>query len=150
MVNSFAIVEYRDLYHLYYKRTGYCLSSSTDYSKVISTLKRLVRKYKTPQRLERALSGLLDKGEVSPKQKEWVDSLCDNGGKDYDSYVKKAVEEALEEARSNTPFNRVKKKNKTTMLRRVHKEEEQPKEVTTKLVRSKSFNKKSKKLLRIN
>lgn len=113
MKDCLILIEEKGLYKLFFKPTGYCLSSTSDYSAVMKTLRRLVRRYKKPERLERALSHLDDKGEVPPKVFEQWTNLLESGEVTiYSSVVKEEVNRVLEEMKSETPLGKLQKRKK--------------------------------------
>lgn len=113
MKDCLILIEEKGLYKLFFKPTGYCLSSTSDYSAVMKTLRRLVRKYKRPERLERALSHLEDKGQVPPKVFEQWTSLLESGEVTvYNSVVKEEVNKVLEEMKGETPLGKLQKRKR--------------------------------------
>lgn len=113
MYELFYIIETQEgWYQLCVKGTHYVLSSGSDLDKILMTLKGLVRKYRTKERLMRALSKTEDKGQVSEKTmtvyQDWYTELAHH----YDHLVNRTVKEGLEEAKQDSTFNKVKKRLK--------------------------------------
>lgn len=113
MYELFYIIETQEgWYQLCVKGTHYVLSSGSDLDKILMTLKGLVKKYRTKERLMRALSKTEDKGQVSEKTmtvyEDWYEELSHH----YDHLVKRTVKEGLEEAKQDSTFNKVKKRLK--------------------------------------
>lgn len=113
MYELFYIIETQEgWYQLCVKGTHYVLSSGSDLDQILMTLKGLVRKYRTKERLMRALSKTEDKGQVSEKTmtvyQNWYEELSHH----YDHLVKRTVKEGLEESKQDTTFNKVRKKLK--------------------------------------
>lgn len=123
MYELFYIIETQGgWYQLCIKGTHYVLSSGSDLDKVLMTLKGLVKKYRTKERLMRALSKTEDKGQVNEKTmtvyEDWYNELSHH----YDHLVKRTVKEGLEESKQDTTFNKVKKRLKVI----THKEDISP------------------------
>ena len=113
MKNCFILIEEQGLYKLYFKPTGYCLSSTSNYSAVIKTLRRLVKKYKTPERLAKALRHLEDKGEVAPKTYDlWLKQVENGDGQLYAHLLREEVGKVIEEMKSDTPLGKLQKRKK--------------------------------------
>ena len=113
MYELFYIIETQEgWYQLCVKGTHYVLSSGSDLDKILMTLKGLVRKYRTKERLMRALSKTEDKGQVNEKTmtvyNDWYNELSHH----YDHLVNRTVKEGLEEAKQDSTFNKVKKRLK--------------------------------------
>lgn len=113
MYELFYIIETQEgWYQLCVKGTHYVLSSGSDLDQILMTLKGLVKKYRTKERLMRALSKTEDKGQVSEKTmtvyQDWYTELAHH----YDHLVKRTVKEGLEESKQDTTFNKVKKRLK--------------------------------------
>ena len=123
MYEVFYIIETQeDWYQLCVKGTHYVLYSGSDLDCLLETLKRLVKKYRYKERLMKALSKTEDKGQVNEKTmtlyQKWHEELSHY----YDGLVKRTVKEALEEAKQDSTFNKVKKRLKVT----THKEDLPP------------------------
>lgn len=111
MFDCFYIVEPQEgWYRLHMKGNHYCLGSSNNLEALENTLKRLVKKYKTKERLMRSLSLLGDKGLVNDKVKKIYAEEYEQGHLMYDGLVKTIVSTSLGEVKSDTPFNRARKK----------------------------------------
>lgn len=113
MYELFYIIETQEgWYQLCVKGTHYVLSSGSDLDKILMTLKGLVKKYRTKERLMKALSKTEDKGQVNEKTmtvyEDWYEELSHH----YDHIVKRTVKEGLEESKQDSTFNKVKKKLK--------------------------------------
>ena len=113
MYEVFYIIETQeDWYQLCVKGTHYVLYSGSDLDCLLETLKRLVKKYRYKERLMKALSKTEDKGQVNEKTmtvyEDWYNELSHH----YDGLVKRTVKEALEEAKQDSTFNKVKKRLK--------------------------------------
>lgn len=118
MYEAFYIVRVReDWYQLHIKDTHYCLGAGNSLEPLVGTVKRLVKKYRTKERLLRALNKLEDKGKVCdsvlPIYKEYYNTLSGH----FDSLVKNTVKEALDEIKEDSTFNRVKKRLRTIKLK---------------------------------
>lgn len=113
MYELFYIIETQGgWYQLCIKGTHYVLSSGSDLDKVLMTLKGLVKKYRTKERLMKALSKTEDKGQVSEKTMTVYNDWCEELSHHYDHLVKRTVKEGLEESKQYTTFNKVRKKLK--------------------------------------
>ena len=113
MYELFYIIETQEgWYQLCVKGTHYVLSSGSDLDQILMTLKGLVKKYRTKERLMRALSKTEDKGQVNEKTmtvyEDWYNELSHH----YDHLVNRTVKEGLEEAKQDSTFNKVKKRLK--------------------------------------
>lgn len=113
MYELFYIIETQEgWYQLCVKGTHYVLSSGSDLDKILMTLKGLVKKYRTKERLMRALSKTEDNGQVNEKTmtvyQDWYTELAHH----YDHLVNRTVKEGLEEAKQDSTFNKVKKRLK--------------------------------------
>ena len=117
MYDVFYIVKVReDWYQLHVKDTHYCLGAGKSLEPLLRTVKRLVKKYRTKDRLLRGLSKLEDGGVVNDKTitiyKEYYNTLSGF----YSDLVKSTVKEALDEIKEDSTFNRVKRRLKTIKL----------------------------------
>lgn len=98
-------------YNLLVRDTHYCLACGSNLESFKRTIYNYVRKYKTEDRVYKALSGLSDSGIVLP-------TTFDKRSKDYgegkhlvfNDLVRGVVEKALKDNRQDTPYNRTKKK----------------------------------------
>ena len=97
--------------------THFCISCGSDLDKIVTALRRSVKRNKTKERLLRELSGLDCGGTVSPATFEQREEWYESHGQDYADLVHSTVVEALREAREedkeNSPLrkttNRLKK-----------------------------------------
>ena len=113
MYELFYIIETQEgWYQLCVKGTHYVLSSGSDLDKILMTLKGLVKKYRTKERLMRALSKTEDKGQVNEKTMTVYQDLYEELSHHYDHLVNRTVKEGLEEAKQDSTFNKVKKRLK--------------------------------------
>lgn len=114
MYDVFYIVEVgENWYHLHIKDTHYCLGATHDLEALKRTIKRLVKKYRTKERLMRGLAQMEDKGKVNENMTKIYAELYAGLHHYYDEVVKITVKEALEEVKQDSTFNRVKKRLKT-------------------------------------
>lgn len=113
MYEVFYIIQVReDWYRLHIKDTHYCLGATHNLSALLETVKRLVKKYRTKDRLLKALSQMEDKGHVSEKTFEVYSTQYEALHHYFDGLVKTTVKEALEEVKQNSTFNTVRRKLK--------------------------------------
>ena len=118
MKDLFYIVKINDgWYRLHIKDTHYCLGSGESVKPLISTVTRLVRKYKTKAKLFSALSRLEDKGHVNDKMTEVYEEEYELYGDACEDLIEEAVTKALERVKNNTPLMRSKR------ISRMHKGE---------------------------
>lgn len=111
MFECFYIVEPQEgWYRLHLSENHYCLGSSNDLEALENTLKRLVKKYRTKERLLRGLSLLEDKGLVNTSVQKVYAHEYEESHLMYDGLVKSIVKSVLEEVKNDTPFNRARKK----------------------------------------
>lgn len=114
MYDCFYIVEPREgWYRLHLKDTHYCLGSGDSIERLLNTLRRLVKKYRTKTKFLRAINHLEDRGLVGEKMLSLYREDYTNTHHLYSDIVKVAVKESLEEVKKDTPFNRVRKLVKT-------------------------------------
>lgn len=117
MYNAFYIIETQEgWYQLCLKDTHYVLSSGSDLSRILMTLKDLVKRYRTKERLMRAVKKTEDRGEVSEKTKDLYEKWFSDLSGHYDYIVKKIVKEGLNEAKEYSTFNKTKKRLKACTL----------------------------------
>lgn len=115
MQNVFYIIsnEEKTWFKLLIRKTHFCISCGEKLDRIITVLKRYVKKYKTEQKLMKVLSELEGGGIVQPKQFEYMEQVYLISGKIYEDLVYNTVQEALkenrEEVKKNNPFNRIKK-----------------------------------------
>ena len=73
----------------------------------------MVRKYKTQERLARALRGLEDKGEVEPKTYEyWINHIESEEVQRYDSALRSELTKIFEDMKSDTPLGKLQKRKR--------------------------------------
>lgn len=104
-------------YMLLVRDTHFCISCGSDLDKIITSLRRNVKRNKTKERLLRELSGLDCGGKVSPATFEQREEWYRAHGEDYADLVKSTVVEALREAREEEKENSPLRKA-TTRLKR--------------------------------
>lgn len=105
-------------YNLVLKDTHYCISCGTDLDLIGQVIYRYVRKYKIKDRVYKAISGLSDRGQVSPATFKKRQEDYDKGlHLDFNSFVKGAVEKALQDNRKDTPYHHTKKKVKAVVTK---------------------------------
>lgn len=104
-------------YMLLVRDTHFCISCGSDLEKIITSLRRSVKRNKTKERLLRELSGLDCGGRVSPATFEQREEWYRAHGQDYADLVKSTVVEALQEAREEEKKNSPLRKT-TTRLKR--------------------------------
>lgn len=113
MYEVFYIIQVReDWYRLHIKDTHYCLGATHNLSALLETVKRLVKKYRTKDRLLKALSQMEDEGHVNEKTFEVYSTQYEALHRYFDELVKTTVKEALEEVKQNSTFNTVRRKLK--------------------------------------
>lgn len=117
MYDVFYIVKVReDWYQLHIKDTHYCLGAGKSLEPLLRTVKRLVKKYRTKDRLLRGLSKLEDGGKVSEKTIGVYIEYYNTLSGFYSDLVKSTVKEAQDEVKEDSTFNRVKKRLRTIKL----------------------------------
>lgn len=103
-------------YNLVLKDTHYCISCGTDLDLIGQVIYRYVRKYKIKDRVYKAISGLSDRGQVSPATFKKRQEDYDSGAHlVFNSFVKEAVTLALYDNRRDTPYHQSKRKVKTVV-----------------------------------
>lgn len=104
-------------YMLMVRDTHFCISCGSDFDRIVSALRRSVKRNKTKERLLRELSGLDCGGKVSPATFEQREEWYRAHGEDYADLVHSTVVEALHEAREEEKKNSPLRKT-TTRLKR--------------------------------
>ena len=115
MYDLFYIVEVSpQWYNLILKDTHYCIGCGSDLESMKRTIYHYVRKYKTEDRVYRAISGLSDGGRVSPATLTQRQKVYDSGKHlVFNDLVRGVVAQALKDNRQDTPYHHVKKKVRT-------------------------------------
>lgn len=116
MYDLFYIIEVRPhWYNLIVRGTHYCISCGVDLERIKTTIYNYVRKYKTEERVYKALSRLEDKGKVSPATYDMREALYLSGVHEvFNDLVRGVVAQALKDNRQDTPYHHAKKKVRTT------------------------------------
>lgn len=101
-------------YNLIVKDTHYCVGCGSDLETLKGTIYKYVRKYKTEDRVYRALSNLSDGGRVcttvlEARKKDYL------SGKHlvFNDLIRGVVAQALKDNRQDTPYHHAKKKVRT-------------------------------------
>ena len=94
-----------DWYMLMVRDTHFCIACGSDLGKILTSLRRSVKRNKTKARLMRELSGLDCQGKVSPATYSQREEYYRNHGKDYEDLVLSVVQEALREVREEEKTN---------------------------------------------
>ena len=112
MYDLFYIVEVSpQWYNLILKDTHYCIACGSDLESMKRTIHHYVRKYKTEDRVYRAISGLSDGGRVSPATLTQRQKVYDSGKHlVFNDLVRGVVAQALKDNRQDTPYHHAKKK----------------------------------------
>lgn len=115
MYDLFYIVEVSpQWYNLILKDTHYCIGCGSDLESMKRTIHHYVRKYKTEDRVYRAISGLSDGGRVSPATLTQRQKVYDSGKHlVFNDLIRGVVAQALKENRQDTPYHHAKKKVRT-------------------------------------
>lgn len=114
MYDLFYIIEVSpQWYNLLIKDSHYCLACGGNIESFKRTIYHYVRKYKTKDRVLRAIRGLSDKGFV-PATTYDIRKGGYLSGKHivFNDLIEEVVEQALRDNRQDTPYNRTKKKIK--------------------------------------
>ena len=102
MTNTFYIAHHRtvggDWYMLIVRDTHFCLSCGSDLDRIVTALRRCVKRTRTKERLMRELRGLDCGGTISPATFDQREEWYREHGKDFFDLVHSTVEEALKEA----------------------------------------------------
>lgn len=121
MLNSFYITATKETssrtwYQVLLKDTHFCMSCGTDLDSLLEGLKTIVKTYRTRQRLDRALMSMTYPAKVSEPTFRQRSAYYAEHGEDYEDLVHSTVLQALEEAREedkrNSPYNKTKRKIK--------------------------------------
>ena len=115
MYDLFYIVEVRpQWYNLILKDTHFCIGCGGDIDTLKRTIYNYVRKYKTEDRVYRAIKGLECSGKVAPTV---YDKRCEDylSGKHivFNDLVRGVVVQAIKDNRQDTPYHHAKKKVRT-------------------------------------
>lgn len=115
MYDLFYIIEVSPhWYNLILKKTHYCVACGGDLERIKRTIHSYVRKYKTEDRVYRAMERLEDCGRVSPATYEMRNNLYLSGVPEvFNDLIRGVVSEALKENRQDTPYHHAKKKVRT-------------------------------------
>lgn len=158
MTNTFYICATENIsgtwYMLIVRDTHFCVSCGGDLNKILTVLRRYVKRERTKERLLRELSGLDCGGKVSPATFNQREEYYQAHGKDYEDLVHSTVVEALQEAREedkkNSPLrkttNRLKKVGRISPIEKTIKET--PKEVPIPTKDSPKFLRKKPKVFK--
>ena len=116
MQNTFYIVEVEDSwYNLRLVNTHHCISCGGDLSILLDTLYKYVRKYKTPERVYKAVEST-EYSTVSPATFEQREQEYRSGRSEpYEDLVYDRVAEALRDNIQDSPYNRAKKRVRTVL-----------------------------------
>lgn len=111
MFEVFYIVAFDDgWYQLIVRDTHYCVSCGPDLNRILKVVEDYVKKYRTRDRLLRALSRLEGGGKVSIFTRSSREEYFRNHGEDFDYILNKVIRTALAEAkeydRKNSPLVR--------------------------------------------
>lgn len=104
-------------YMLLVRDTHFCISCGSDLDKILSSLRRCVKRNRTKERLLRELSGLDCGGRVSPATFAQREEYFRAHGEDYEDLVHSTVVEALNEAREEDKKNSPLRKTATRLKR---------------------------------
>lgn len=103
MTNTFYIVSTEQVggtwYNLCIKDSHYCISCGHDLDKIVLSLKNLVKRMRTKERLVKSLSRLEDHGKVSPATLQQRKDYYMTHSGDYADLVHSAVVDAIKESR---------------------------------------------------
>ena len=139
MFDLFYIVEVSPKwYQLCIKTNHYCVACGEDISTLLATVKKYVKKYRTAEKFLKALSKTVDRHTFESSNKSLDRSYRDKDvykgmhyNKKTEDYHKeifnsatylyldeigRAVSEAIEEVRQDTPFNHIRKLKRTISL----------------------------------
>ena len=111
MFDVFYILAFDDgWYQLIVRDTHYCVSCGPDLNRILKVVEDYVKKYRTRDRLLRALSRLDGGGKVSIFTLSTRKEYFRNHGKDYEHVINEVIKSALAEAREydrrNSPLVR--------------------------------------------
>ena len=121
MTNTFYIAHHRtvggDWYMLIVRDTHFCLSCGSDLDRIVTALRRCVKRTRTKERLMRELRGLECGGTISPATFDQREVWYREHGKDFFDLVHSTVEEALKEAREEDKENSPLRKTQSRLKR---------------------------------
>lgn len=104
-----------DWYMLFLQDYHFCLSSGNDLGVILEVLKSYVKKYRTKDRLLRAMNNLGYGMDVSTPTFEQREDYYSEHGKDYDALVREVVSTTLSEARKEDRLNSPLRKTKSRL-----------------------------------
>lgn len=111
MKNLFYIVETNEgWYNLRVRQTHYCISCGPDKDKLLEKVYEYARKFKTEERLYRALNKLSDCGKVSVATFNQMETLIREGKNILSAEIRAEIERAIKDNREDNPYNKAKKK----------------------------------------
>lgn len=111
MTNIFYIVETNEgWYNLRVRKTHYCISCGPDKDKLLDKVYEYARKYKTEDRLLRALSKLSDCGKVSDATFDQMETRLRSGQDILAAEIRERMDAAMKTNREDSPYNRAKKR----------------------------------------
>lgn len=109
MKDLFYIVEKDNWFRLHIKDTHYCVSGCPTLDPLLKTVKRLIKRYKTKNKILSAFSSKEDKGRVGDKMFEVYQKEYEIYSGDYDDILDEVVSKTMEEVKNNTPLKRSQK-----------------------------------------
>lgn len=113
MYECFYIVEVRSgWYQLHITDTHYCLGAGEDLEALLMTIKRLVKRYRTKEKLLKRLSEMEDGGKVNANMHKVYSAYYSALHHYYDGVVRTTVREVIEEIKNDSIYNRVKRRIK--------------------------------------
>lgn len=113
MKNKFYIVKVREgWYRLHVLPTHFCLGATDNIQALLNTVENITFKYKNPKGLDNRLSQLsfgdgTNKAMTAIYEKDFIE-----GGHIYKKEVVGAVEKGLERVKYNSPFHRLRRKQR--------------------------------------
>ena len=108
-----------DWYQLRVVRTHFCVACGSEVTPLLNTVYKYVRKFKSAERMYKALNDLSYGGRVPPLEYDRVNELYLSGeGLVHSEDLKRTIAQAIEDNRQDTPYNNTKKKVKTTLIKR--------------------------------
>lgn len=119
MENIFYInkIESREWYMLCVKRTHYCLAASDDVNALLRVVDSYAKTYKSAERVYSMLSGLSDKGKITPKTFAQREAYFKEHGNEYETLIEDILEKAAMWVENNKPTtkarNRLKRMKKS-------------------------------------
>ena len=140
MFNTFYIIGREDWYQLIIKETHFCVSCGGDLDKILNMAKTYVKRYRTPERLFKALrkTNYGKGGRVSPATFEQREQEYVEQGQEYKDLLTATIEEAFMEMRDegkktlNRTMTRVRKAGGVKPLTGKTIEKEEPKKLLGK------------------